>query len=1269
MPAAGNNTGAGGAKNIAKATAKVRVPKVKPVAAPAPAAPPTPRQVSNAKAQRAAYVSQGKAVAKAAAPPAPPTARQVRHAQVQRAQYVDQGNSVERTANAERTYVRGLVHTRQAQVKDVKSNADISRNPAVAAANLSRRIGKPVSLNTATGHYEIKEARPIIADKHVPVDVFTGKPLSVKQQLNDALKHPSQAAYAAPALKVLDQTTRPLHAIAAAADAQVKTAKEKGVGYVLFHDSPAQRKAAVRGLQLKDRTSFSKVFQDAGLPKPVAEVGGAIADVGFDPTTYAAFGVGSIAKKAAEDAARSTYRKAVAAGMSEDGAKTVAARAAQRAAAAAPDGRGITASFGGHEVPGVRAATAKVGRGGKRVVQKVAPNVSARVSSTVRDVAREVRPTVRPAGVSEQDFQAARAAARKARATVNNTEQRAMKLASNLRKSIPEKDYQQVVNAIERDDLSGLSPELASSAHDLRSALKGMERQRRRAGVASDTTARVGQTGSWLSSSDLKKLRRTVNAEPKAARRSLQSVQKKALHAQGRAEIASKYGTADAPRALARLERKRGDVLAAEQRVTAAKGIPTKGLVENDEQYLKRVSNYAKTHNLKLLDQRATKLFASKPTDVAKGYFPRDFDERVLKQLGLSDKKVAAGNVTGGQSRTVSPITSGYKRSDTARIDVVNPAREAAGQAPFSTNVPLVALNHLKKSGRAVSQGQFAQEMAKLGRTVKSADELKPNESLYKLGYQGGTFGLHAVKDVPKRPKSGQYVALDEKVLKDVQASTQQVRGDTTLGRGVDKATGGFKRLAIGTPGFHIRNLVGDTQQAYLAQAGHEMPGNIKAAATAVRRDNQLKKGLRPSESSKTIKVAGADMPVDEFLKGAHANGVTDAGYIGRELHDLTGQAAGKSKQVRRGAGQTIDRWMSNRENLMRLATYKAGLDRGLSQSEAADLANLFHIDYGDLSKVEQTALRRVFPFYTWTSRTLPLYARTLATRPGKLANIEKLREDIGAAATGENEQQQRGKMTDAQQRQVPFVLRIGGGDQAISASLPVTLLNELPTGASGKDLNAYLGELGKLGFQMLNPYLKVPIELQTGVSTYTRRPIEDPRKPLVAAPSWVAHLPDAVKKQLDVTPDFIDKRTGKKTWGWRGKADYASRLIPGAPQQVSTIASGGRAGQPSSTAATAAGALGIRVDSLGAAQSRHASDTRIYKKLADLNRRAAELNQQGITSANATPEYKALRDQINALTKQVGTGKGKPKSSGGGMPIFKGAAGGSGSSSMPIFR
>ena len=56
-------------------------------------------------------------------------------------------------------------------------------------------------------------------------------------------------------------------------------------------------------------------------------------------------------------------------------------------------------------------------------------------------------------------------------------------------------------------------------------------------------------------------------------------------------------------------------------------------------------------------------------------------------------------------------------------------------------------------------------------------------------------------------------------------------------------------------------------------------------------------------------------------------------------------------------------------EEQAKIASYLAGRKSGLSADGAADIVHKTLFDYGDLSKFERHWLRRVFPFYTWSSK------------------------------------------------------------------------------------------------------------------------------------------------------------------------------------------------------------------------------------------------------------------------------------------------------------
>jgi hypothetical protein len=409
----------------------------------------------------------------------------------------------------------------------------------------------------------------------------------------------------------------------------------------------------------------------------------------------------------------------------------------------------------------------------------------------------------------------------------------------------------------------------------------------------------------------------------------------------------------------------------------------------------------------------------------------------------------------------------------------------------------------------------------------------------------------------------------------------------------VDRGTGAWKQGAIASVAFHVRNMVGDVQQHFFTTHGWRIPGNMKEAYRATSRASEQARLTRPAPTDDTLKVAGKDMPMDDFLKSARRNGVLDAGQVGREIKNLAGHETTRTGRVRTGrmtrAGRTVQRWVTNRENMFRLATFKAGLDNGLTEKEAAAQANKIHIDYGDLSEFERRVLRRVFPFYTWTARSTPLMIELMLKHPGKMAALEKVRQEIGAGFTGETSDQQLEGVTKAAQRagavhhqdrrreegdqlltaddaaQQPADRDQRGGAQRVVRRDRALRLGHGQPGRQGPVRVAHEQEPGHQGRhrERVRPTSSPPRRhgssfCPTGSS---RRSTSSRRRRRRARPA--------------ATPT---SRAAEPSWGWRGKADWGyDQLMLGFLGQAAQL--GGQGRSQATTAQGIGGMLGARID------------------------------------------------------------------------------------------
>jgi len=779
--------------------------------------------------------------------------------------------------------------------------------------------------------------------------------------------------------------------------------------------------------------------------------------------------------------------------------------------------------------------------------------------------------------------------------------------------------------------------------------------------------------------------------------------------------------TARAGKAAERYERRAATTQLQQQRLAAAHSIPTRSLQETPEAYLRRVHAHAARHDLPLVKRRAETLLAKKPAQRARGYYPHITQEEIRtgeqSLLGkLSGREAATGQprVAGGAvARTAKETRAGKRRVENRPLSVLNPEREAAGKAPYSTDVPVVVPNYIREVARSSQPAEFAQGIAaQVGRHLKPGEKLNQGEELYRLGFKGGKYGLHKEGDktaapaartvkagptvrtetqAPRGGSGGQYVALPSNFFENIEGTLAGTtsKHNMKIIQGLDATQNLWKRGAITTLAFHVRNMIGDVAAGYnLPGVGGSLPKMLSALKvtrraseshrflrprTKAERNMYERATLKPNQNS-TIKVGGKDMALDDFIKLGVENGVPDTGRIAR---DILGGAGGEAKLHATAKGRSVTRpfrgqvgnrvnvWLTSRENVMRWAAFKHGLDRGMTPAEAADMASLYHIDYGEMSSFEREVLRRAAPFYTWTARSLPVAAKTAIQRPGKFANLEAAREETGQAFTGDTEQQMRDAMPDSVKRQVPVVIRVGNSNYAVSASLPVTLLNEFP---DPQNPGKFLDEAWHFGFGMVGPYgtpvpgvgVKQLFELGMNKSAFTRRDIRPQYTAgRVPAPEWVGRMPDAFKKHVGAVQG-PDKDTGKKIWYWDGRVDYGTRLLPGAAQQASQAAAGARPGQEKLPTAVgiASPVTGIRIDKLGEEAKTQAGRSRLAKELDKLNNRAELLNLQGIHSNNPTPEYTQVRARINAINKVLNPRKRK---SGIGAGVDIGLGGGTG--------
>jgi hypothetical protein len=183
----------------------------------------------------------------------------------------------------------------------------------------------------------------------------------------------------------------------------------------------------------------------------------------------------------------------------------------------------------------------------------------------------------------------------------------------------------------------------------------------------------------------------------------------------------------------------------------------------------------------------------------------------------------------------------------------------------------------------------------------------------------------------------------------------------------------------------------------------------------------------------------------------------------------------------------------------------------------------------------------------------------------------------------------------------------------------------------------------------LTGPVPKDVIEYFENHSFFFRDEIEREHSPLVNAPGYVAGLPEGLRKKFGVTK-IQDKASGKMVWAWPGKMDYLAKAIPGTPNYVQQLATGGSDRRGKTTTGKVLSFLGVKAVPIDAT---HNAVNLAYARLDEIAKQKAKLNQQGFNAERPNVEYTKLLAQEKILRGITYQGKAKqgykvlPKSGG----------------------
>jgi hypothetical protein len=320
--------------------------------------------------------------------------------------------------------------------------------------------------------------------------------------------------------------------------------------------------------------------------------------------------------------------------------------------------------------------------------------------------------------------------------------------------------------------------------------------------------------------------------------------------------------------------------------------------------------------------------------------------------------------------------------------------------------------------------------------------------------------------------------------------------------------------VTIYMPSHHIRNLIGDVYFNWMA--GVNSTHAYTKALSVMRAQKGKYEGLEdigdlvspmaltraimrksdPKSAGDRIALTmknGTRITNDMIYVSAFQQGLLPAARV---LEDIPDDAAISVLDKFRPLGGKGQKFAHNvaegRDHYIRLAHYidqinKAGPGVTFEQAtrNAAKQIRKWHPDGMDLTAFERNVMRRIFPFYSWTRKALPLIIESIVSNPGKTMVYPKAMNTI---------QQYMGMDTSVEDpfpvdQLFPDWIRDKGVGPILGGPGSYGLLNPsnpmLDIGAQMSNPRAFVGG-------MVNPALQIPAEVMTGVNIDTGAPIQD---------------------------------------------------------------------------------------------------------------------------------------------------------------------------------
>ena len=285
------------------------------------------------------------------------------------------------------------------------------------------------------------------------------------------------------------------------------------------------------------------------------------------------------------------------------------------------------------------------------------------------------------------------------------------------------------------------------------------------------------------------------------------------------------------------------------------------------------------------------------------------------------------------------------------------------------------------------------------------------------------------------------------------------------LARFMSGYTGFFKAYATLSPGFHIRNEIGNVFQMFAA--GADVKNMMEGFKLWRMMDSHLATGG-------TID-SFVDMVPEAQREAARGAAMVAAGLSGGKTQDALSGFMKEGNRIR--SNRALDLSQKTGRKLEGSAHFMLaydGMQKGFTTNESFNRTGRYLIDYNSKSLLDES-MRDIIPFWTWMSRNLPLQIVNRWANPRPYLMYQHLMHNINS-----------GQDDSLTPEYLKNALNLGN-NKYINLDLPFSKVNE--------QIDQITNPSKLLGY--VNPGIRVPLELMFNKDLYTGKEMSDKQQRL----------------------------------------------------------------------------------------------------------------------------------------------------------------------------